>query len=82
MMKAQFLSLWDGFQSDPTCKVVVMGATNRPKDVDPAILRRMPLRFSVNLPDQQDRGAILRVILKSELVLIDEIRKFFDENFF
>jgi len=66
MMKAQFLSLWDGFQSDPTCKVVVMGATNRPKDVDPAILRRMPLRFSVNLPDQQDRGSILKVILKSE----------------
>ena len=41
MIKAQFMQMWDGLEtSDET--VVVMGATNRPRDVDRAILRRMP----------------------------------------
>lgn len=50
MMKAQFMSLWDGLLTDPSCQVVVMGATNRPQDVDRAILRRMPSAFHVALP--------------------------------
>ncbi|CDW60026.1 phosphoacetylglucosamine mutase [Trichuris trichiura] len=50
MMKAQFLSNWDGFASDRQCRVVIIGASNRPLDVDPAILRRMPSRFCLNLP--------------------------------
>lgn len=49
MMKAQFMSLWDGFSSSDDI-VIVMGATNRPFDLDDAILRRMPTRFSVKLP--------------------------------
>ncbi|XP_034025509.1 ATPase family AAA domain-containing protein 1-A-like [Thalassophryne amazonica] len=48
MMKAQFLSLWDGLQGSG--QVMVMGATNRPYDIDPAILRRMPTAFHVKLP--------------------------------
>lgn len=50
MMKALFLSLWDGFHSDPFCRIVIMGATNRPQDVDPAIIRRMPARFYIKMP--------------------------------
>lgn len=49
MMKAQFMSLWDGFSSGDDV-VIVMGATNRPFDVDSAILRRMPTRFHIQLP--------------------------------
>uniref|UniRef100_W5NE94 Outer mitochondrial transmembrane helix translocase n=1 Tax=Lepisosteus oculatus TaxID=7918 RepID=W5NE94_LEPOC len=50
MMKAQFMSLWDGLETGSDCQVMVMGATNRPQDVDPAILRRMPTTFQINLP--------------------------------
>uniref|UniRef100_I3JYP5 Outer mitochondrial transmembrane helix translocase n=1 Tax=Oreochromis niloticus TaxID=8128 RepID=I3JYP5_ORENI len=50
MMKAQFMSLWDGLDTSSTTQVMVMGATNRPQDVDPAILRRMPTTFHIGLP--------------------------------
>ncbi|XP_013913817.1 PREDICTED: ATPase family AAA domain-containing protein 1 [Thamnophis sirtalis] len=50
MMKAQFMSLWDGLDTDFNCQVIVMGATNRPQDLDTAIMRRMPTRFHVNQP--------------------------------
>jgi len=66
MMKAQFMSLWDGFASDPAARVIIIGATNRPTDVDPAILRRMPARFHVKKPDVIQRQRILEVILRGE----------------
>ncbi|OBS66439.1 hypothetical protein A6R68_05023, partial [Neotoma lepida] len=50
MMKAQFMSLWDGLDTDHSCQVIVMGATNRPQDLDSAIMRRMPTRFHINQP--------------------------------
>jgi ATPase family AAA domain-containing protein 1 len=50
MMKAQFMSLWDGLITDPNCVVIVMGATNRPRDLDQAIQRRMPSMFHIGLP--------------------------------
>lgn len=50
MMKAQFLQQWDGLSTDQTAHVIVMAATNRPTDVDRAILRRLPAAFYVKLP--------------------------------
>ncbi|MBX3444497.1 MAG: ATP-dependent zinc metalloprotease FtsH [Planctomyces sp.] len=51
----------DGFSSDQS--VIVMGATNRPETLDPALLR--PGRFDrhvlVDRPDYKGREAILRV---------------------
>jgi SpoVK/Ycf46/Vps4 family AAA+-type ATPase len=40
MMKTQFMMLWDGLGTDTANTVIVMGATNRPGDLDKAILRR------------------------------------------
>ncbi|KAG7247875.1 hypothetical protein CRUP_002387, partial [Coryphaenoides rupestris] len=45
---------------------MVMGATNRPQDVDPAILRRMPTTFHVGLPKTRERQEILKLILAEE----------------
>ena len=50
MIKTQFMSFWDGLITDPSCQVIIMGATNRPQDVDAAILRRMPCTFRIGMP--------------------------------
>ncbi|XP_014017016.1 outer mitochondrial transmembrane helix translocase [Salmo salar] len=66
MMKAQFMSLWDGLETGASSQVMVMGATNRPQDLDPAILRRMPTTFHVGLPTTRQRTEILKLILAGE----------------
>eukprot|EP01134_Creolimax_fragrantissima_P003153 CFRG3153T1 len=71
MLKTQFMSLWDGLGNDPSTKVIVIGATNRPEAIDKAILRRMPRTFHIDLPQQTAREAILRVMLKDERIDID-----------
>ncbi|XP_026869260.1 ATPase family AAA domain-containing protein 1-B [Electrophorus electricus] len=68
MMKAQFMSLWDGLDTDIGCQVIIMGATNRPQDLDSAILRRMPTRFHINQPNIKQREEILKLILENENV--------------
>ncbi|CAK1587273.1 unnamed protein product [Parnassius mnemosyne] len=71
MMKTQFMSLWDGLITDNTCTVIIMGATNRPQDLDKAIQRRMPATFHVPMPNEMQRERILQLILKSEPVSDD-----------
>ncbi|KAI9306057.1 P-loop containing nucleoside triphosphate hydrolase protein [Cunninghamella echinulata] len=64
MMKAEFMSLWDGLTTGEDSRIVILGATNRPNDIDSAILRRMPKRFSVRLPNEAQRRSILELLLK------------------
>ncbi|XP_047032399.1 outer mitochondrial transmembrane helix translocase isoform X2 [Helicoverpa zea] len=71
MMKTQFMSLWDGLITEPTCTVIIMGATNRPQDLDKAIQRRMPATFHVPMPSETQRERILQLILRSEPVAED-----------
>ncbi|KAL1123250.1 hypothetical protein AAG570_002336 [Ranatra chinensis] len=66
MMKAQFMTLWDGLNTDSSCTVIVMGATNRPHDLDRAILRRMPATFHIPLPNVSQRHDILKLIMAGE----------------
>ena len=65
MMKTQFMRLWDGISSSKHCQVVVMGASNRPQDVDRAILRRMPAQIQIKLPKLENRKDIITRILKN-----------------
>ena len=57
----QILVEMDGFE--PTEKVIVMAATNRPDVLDPALLRpgRFDRRVTIDLPDRKDREEILAV---------------------
>ncbi len=61
----QILTEMDGF--DPRTGVIVLGATNRPEILDPALLRpgRFDRRVSVQPPDRVGREAILRVHTRS-----------------
>jgi cell division protease FtsH len=57
----QILVEMDGFE--PTEKVIVMAATNRPDVLDPALLRpgRFDRRVTLDLPDRDDREQILKI---------------------
>jgi cell division protease FtsH len=68
----QILTEMDGF--DPRIGVIVLGATNRPEILDPALLRpgRFDRRVVVSPPDRAGREAILRVHTRS-VPLADEV---------
>lgn len=59
----EFLKEWDGLNDT---SVFVMVATNRPFDLDDAVIRRLPRRLLVDLPTQADRKEILRIHLTGE----------------
>ncbi|KAJ1343208.1 hypothetical protein BSLG_002234 [Batrachochytrium salamandrivorans] len=64
MMKSEFMTLWDGLASEESGRIIILGATNRPTDLDKAILRRLPKRFSVQLPSTPQRSKVLKLLLK------------------
>ncbi|XP_060178403.1 uncharacterized protein LOC132608500 [Lycium barbarum] len=65
-MKNEFMVNWDGLRTKDKERVLVLAATNRPFDLDEAVIRRLPRRLMVNLPDAPNREKILRVILAKE----------------
>ncbi|KHN97823.1 ATPase, AAA-type, core [Metarhizium album ARSEF 1941] len=59
----QFLKEWDGMEET---NAFIMVATNRPFDLDDAVLRRLPRKILMDLPLKADRAAILRLLLRDE----------------
>lgn len=71
------MQLWDGLlSSDENGGVMVIGASNRPSDIDEAFLRRLPRTFYIRLPvfiysiyilkNESEREEILRLMLNEE----------------
>ncbi|KAM3319739.1 hypothetical protein P3S67_006939 [Capsicum chacoense] len=67
-MKTEFMALWDGFSTNQNARVMVLAATNRPSELDEAILRHLPQAFEIGMPDNRERSQILNVILRGEKV--------------
>ncbi|KAJ6502610.1 hypothetical protein C8R45DRAFT_1191925 [Mycena sanguinolenta] len=62
----EFMQEMDGLRSSKDDNVIVIGATNRPFDLDDAVLRRLPRRLLVDLPGERERQEILKILLRDE----------------
>ncbi|XP_057704410.1 spastin isoform X1 [Corythoichthys intestinalis] len=65
-LKTEFLIEFDGVQSGGDDRVLVMGATNRPQELDEAVLRRFAKRVYVSLPDEKTRATLLQHLLAKQ----------------
>lgn len=70
---AQLLACMDDLNANPTCHVLVIGATNRPDSLDPALRRagRFDREISLGIPDEQSRHRILQVLCRHLRVTTD-----------
>ena len=70
-IKNEFMQNWDGLRTaQGNQRIVVLGASNRPMDLDEAVLRRFARRIFCDLPKRPARAAILEVSTTG-LALID-----------
>ncbi|CAH8333999.1 unnamed protein product [Eruca vesicaria subsp. sativa] len=65
-IKNEFMLHWDGLMTEPGARVLVLAASNRPFDLDDAIIRRFERRIMVGLPSIESREKILRTLLSKE----------------
>ncbi|KAL0341012.1 UNVERIFIED_CONTAM: Spastin [Sesamum radiatum] len=65
-IKNEFMTHWDGLLTKPGERILVLAATNRPFDLDEAIIRRFERRIMVGLPSVENREMILRTLLSKE----------------
>ncbi|XP_042481208.1 calmodulin-interacting protein 111 isoform X2 [Macadamia integrifolia] len=68
-IKNEFMAHWDGLLTKPTERILVLAATNRPFDLDEAIIRRFERRIMVGLPSAENRESILKTLLAKEKVV-------------
>ncbi|GLU05878.1 hypothetical protein SLE2022_229530 [Rubroshorea leprosula] len=67
-IKNEFMAHWDGLLTKPGERILVLAATNRPFDLDEAIIRRFERRIMVGLPSLENREMILKTLLAKEKV--------------
>ncbi|XP_055945167.1 spastin-like [Argiope bruennichi] len=65
-LKTEFLVEFDGLRSDGDDRMLVMGATNRPQELDDAALRRFTKRVYVTLPNKETRIKLLEKLLAKQ----------------
>lgn len=54
----EFMQEMDGLKSRKEDNIIVIGATNRPFDLDDAVLRRLPRRMLIDLPAEKEREGV------------------------
>ena len=72
-LKTEFLIQFDGLGSNSNAKLLVIAATNRPMDLDEALLRRLPKRIYCSPLDEDGRFEFIKKIInRVETNLTDE----------
>ena len=72
-LKTEFLIQFDGLGSNNDAKLLVIAATNRPMDLDDALLRRLPKRVYCGPLDEEGRFHYVKKLLnKIEYDIKDE----------
>ena len=64
-LKTEFLIQFDGLGSNSDAKLLVIAATNRPMDLDDALLRRLPKRVYCHPLDENGRFEFIRKLIDS-----------------
>ncbi|KAK8692740.1 hypothetical protein V6N13_070347 [Hibiscus sabdariffa] len=67
-IKNEFMTHWDGLLTKVGERILVLAATNRPFDLDEAMIRRFEHRIMVGLPSVESREMSLRTLLAKEKV--------------
>lgn len=63
-VKTEFLVQIDGANTNPDDRILLIGATNRPHELDDAVIRRLAKRMYIPLPDRQGRGQLVKSLMK------------------
>ena len=72
-LKTEFLIQFDGLGSNTNARLLVIAATNRPMDLDEALLRRLPKRVYCGPLDEEGRFEFIKkVINRVETKLTDK----------
>lgn len=65
-LETEFLAQVDGVGGNSEDRVVLIGATNRPQELDEAVLRRMPKRIFIDLPGDETRLQLVSNLLRDQ----------------
>lgn len=65
-IKTEFLVQLDGAGTNQDDRILIIGATNRPQEIDDAFIRRLSKRLYIPLPNYNSRKQLIETVLKSE----------------
>lgn len=65
-LKTEFLVQLDGAGTNINDAILIIGATNRPQEIDEAVIRRMTKRLYIPLPNSSSRKELILNVIKSE----------------
>ncbi|CAD8212347.1 unnamed protein product [Paramecium octaurelia] len=64
-LKTEFLVSFDGMQTTDQDRIFLIAATNRPQDIDGAVLRRFTVKILIDQPDQKARLGLVKSLMQA-----------------